>query len=225
MPTPSTLSFYDAVASAYAEAFHKELEHKPFDRWMLLRFADENMGMGRIGDLGCGPGHTTKFLFDAGLDEILGLDLSPKMVEEAQGLNPGIKFVVGDMLRIAFRKNSFRGLVAFYSIVHFNGQELKTFFLEAARVLQVGGQLLISFHVGTEVNTLDEFLGVKATVQFRFHEVDSVIDLLKETGFALVDAITRYPYEGHEYPSQRAYLLAEKLDPGDPFEKLYAGLV
>src|ERR1700722_15188900 len=54
-------STYDKVASAYAATFLHELDHKPFDREILTRFAAATRGSSREGhpvcDLGCGPGH------------------------------------------------------------------------------------------------------------------------------------------------------------------------
>lgn len=222
--TEQTKAFYDAVASAYAEANYRELDHKPLDRWLLLRFADENLGKGRVGDLGCGPGQATRFLFDAGLDEIIGIDLSPKMVEQAQKLNPDLTYKVGDMLRIAFRKNSFRALVALYSIVHFDDKQVDTFLKEAFRILKPDGQLLLSFHIGSEVQHVEELNGVQAKANFHFFEVDPMVEALKDNGFRIMDVVIRYPYPDVEFQSRRAYVLAEKIDPGDPFEKLYLGL-
>ena len=50
---------YDAVAAEYAERFAGELAHKPLDRELLGRFADEVRGRGLVYDLGCGPRCTT----------------------------------------------------------------------------------------------------------------------------------------------------------------------
>lgn len=225
MPSSETTrTFYDTVASAYAEAFKDELAHKPFDRWALLRFADENLGKGRVGDIGCGPGHTTKFLADAGLDELIGLDLSPRMVEEAKKRHPDLNFRVCDMLRINFRKNSFRALLAQYAVVHFDDRQLNTFLKEAQRILMDDGQLLLSFHIGSETKHVDELVGVKAEADFCFFEVEPMLEALKATGFRIMDVITRHPYPEVEYQSLRAYILAVKIPVPDPFELMYAGL-
>ena len=56
---------YNATAENYAKQFIDELSHKHLDRILLKQFADENKG-GNCIDLGCGPGQTTKFLFDSG---------------------------------------------------------------------------------------------------------------------------------------------------------------
>ena len=91
---------YDRVAAQYAEHYSNELLHKPFDRDLLSRFAAEMKDSGEVCDMGCGPGHVARYLRDAGLTKITGLDLSPCMVEEARRLNPDIEFRVGDLLAL-----------------------------------------------------------------------------------------------------------------------------
>jgi trans-aconitate methyltransferase len=55
---------------------------------------------GDVCEMGCGPGQVAGYLRDAGLAKLFGLDLSPRMVEQAQRLNPDISFQVGDMLAL-----------------------------------------------------------------------------------------------------------------------------
>ncbi|HYU33725.1 MAG TPA: class I SAM-dependent methyltransferase, partial [Thermoanaerobaculia bacterium] len=53
---------YDSAAEAYAEHLATELDHKPLDRHLLNRFAEEVRGHGLVADLGCGPGHVARYL-------------------------------------------------------------------------------------------------------------------------------------------------------------------
>src|SRR5258705_3140283 len=86
---------YDRVADEYAERLYDELAGKPLDRELLDRLATL-IGDGRVCDVGCGPGHITRYLHDRGCDAF-GIDLSPRMVEVATALNPGCDFDVGDL--------------------------------------------------------------------------------------------------------------------------------
>src|SRR4051794_520906 len=97
-PADDVRGSYDRVAGEYAAHLADELDHKPLDRALLLRFAELVAG-GAVCELGCGPGHVARFLHDAGV-AVSGIDLSPRMVEEARKLNPGIDFRVGDMLAL-----------------------------------------------------------------------------------------------------------------------------
>jgi SAM-dependent methyltransferase len=51
---------------------------------------------GEVCDMGCGPGHVSRYLHDAGAT-VSGLDLSPRMVEIARQLNPDLSFLLGNM--------------------------------------------------------------------------------------------------------------------------------
>ena len=95
-------------------SLRKRATHKPLDRELLSRFAAEVKSRGDVFDIGCGPGHITRYLRDAGLAKIFGLDLSPRMVEQAQRFNPNISFQIGDMLALHLQDRSLAGMVAFY---------------------------------------------------------------------------------------------------------------
>jgi ubiquinone/menaquinone biosynthesis C-methylase UbiE len=52
---------YDAVAREYDRQLSNELDVKPLDRALLMALM-ELVGTGTIADVGCGPGHVTRFL-------------------------------------------------------------------------------------------------------------------------------------------------------------------
>ena len=198
---------YDGAAEAYAAHLFDELERKPLDRHLLNRFAEETRGRGPVADLGCGPGHVSRYLHDRGV-ETIGVDLSPRMIEVARSRNPALEFRVGDMTALALEEASLAGVVAFYSIVHFEPSVLPAVFAEMRRVLKPGALALISFHAGDEVVHADDLFGVAVSLDFRFHQPERVIDALRESGLRVIEQIVREPYEGAEYQSRRCYLLA-----------------
>ena len=95
---------YDRLATDYARKIYSELEHKPFDRNQLDRFASLVSEQDLVVDLGCGPGQIARYLADRRV-RAFGLDLSHGMLLEAQRLNPGIGFVEGDMLALPIGAN------------------------------------------------------------------------------------------------------------------------
>ncbi|MFP5288538.1 MAG: class I SAM-dependent methyltransferase [Thermoanaerobaculia bacterium] len=199
---------YDSAAEAYAEHLATELVHKPLDRHLLHRFAEEVRGRGLVADLGCGPGHVARCLHEQGVT-VVGIDLSPGMVRVATDLHPGIEFRVGDMTRLDLPDASLAGVVAFYSIVHFGPAELGAVFQEIRRVLRPGGLALISFHIGDEVVHVDDLFGSPVSLDFRFHVPGVVIEALRSAQLAVIEHVEREPYDGVEYPSRRCYLLAK----------------
>lgn len=208
--TDKILHCYNQVAEDYAIERWDELSRKRIDQLLLKEFASVNKDKGPCADFGCGPGQTTKFLYDNGLENIVGIDLSPAMVKVAQRLSPHIKFETGDLLNIAFPSGYLGSALAFYAIVHFNHDQIRTCFTEINRVLKTGGDFLFSYHAGDEVVHFDKAHDKEIDIDLFFFKTEDIVQLLKETGFKVIDAIERRPNEEMEYPTRRAYVWAEK---------------
>jgi len=88
-PAVGVRAAYDAVARAYDEQLSNELDGKPLDRALLEGFL-ELTGAGTIADVGCGPGHVTRFLA-ARHPTVLGIDLSPGMIAVARERAPNLR--------------------------------------------------------------------------------------------------------------------------------------
>lgn len=201
---------YDSAAEAYAEHLATELERKPLDRHLLNRFAEETRGKGLVADLGCGPGHVTRYLHEQGVT-VVGIDLSPEMIRVARQLHPAVDFEVGDMGRLDLPDASLAGVLAFYAIVHFEAPQLGAILSEIRRVLSPGGVALVSFHIGDQVVHLDDLFGAAVSLDFRFHDPGTVVEALRAAGLDVIEHVEREPYEGAEYPSRRCYLLARAV--------------
>jgi len=202
-------NLYDTVAKKYAVAFSGEHEKKPKDQEVLRRFSREIGSRKPVWDFGCGPGQTTQYLKDLGL-EISGLDLSEKMIEQARTIHPGIHFQKGNILSLEFNDDSIAGIVAFYAIVHFTKTQVQKAFDEVFRVLQPDGLFLFTFHIGEDALNVEEFLGKKIDIDFMFFTTDIISTCLATIGFERIEIVEREPYPGVEYESQRAYVFAKK---------------
>lgn len=204
------LSCYNKVADDYAADRWDELSKKHLDQLLLKEFAAVNKDKGPCADFGCGPGQTTRFLYDNGLKDIVGIDLSPAMVSAARKLSPDIKFETGDLLNIGYAAEYFRSTVAFYSIVHFDTEQVKKCFEEINRVMKAGGDFLFSFHAGDEIVHFDKAHDKEIDIDLYFFKTEDIIELLHGTGFKIIDAIERPAREDMNYPTRRAYIWAEK---------------
>lgn len=200
---------YDAIADEYARRIFDELRNKPLDRQLLDRFAVATAGRGEVCDMGCGPGHVARYLQEAGAS-VFGLDLSPRMLEKARELNPGMHFRQGDMLALELADNSLAGITAFYAIVNLAPRLLVTVFREMDRVLQPDGLVLLAFHNGNEQRHLTEFLDLPVDLDFYLLPAGAVRQLLEVAGFHIEEIIERDPYPEVEHPTRRAYIFARK---------------
>lgn len=205
---------YDAVAELYAVDYFDELSRKPFDRGLLAKFAKLTGQRGRVCDIGCGPGHLARHLSEIGLD-VMGVDVSPVMVEVARKLNPDLPFQQGNMLQLPFADGSFAGIAAFYSIIHIERPRVTDALREFFRVLQSAGHLLLSFHVGEGEVHRDEYYshsgqnGPPIAFHATLFAMDEMQRYLEQAGFKVQESLDRGPYD-FEYPSRRAYILARR---------------
>jgi SAM-dependent methyltransferase len=205
----TTQTSYDQVAAEYAEKFKDEMDDKPFDRDCLDRLARQVGNLGPICDMGCGPGQIARYLHRQGV-ATLGVDLSPRMVAEAQRLNPDIHFHQGDMLSLPDEDNSWGGIAAFYCIIHIPRAQIVDALREMKRVLQPGGVLLVTFHIGAEVKHLDEWWEKPVNLDFAFYLPEEMESWLKTAGFELEETLVREPNPDVEVATRRAYVFARK---------------
>lgn len=211
---------YDTVAADYAAALRHELDGKPLDRALLLAVVEMARG-GQIGDLGCGPGHVTRFLADAGA-AVVGSDLSATMIDLAREEHPDLEFRVASMTALPDEDASLAGAVLMYSIIHLSPAERAVAFEELARVLRPGGIAMVAFHISSEdfqpgeTNRMTTWFGHSVDLEGYFLAPETVLDEIGRTGLEVVSATTRMPHTGVEFPSERAYVLAQQPGPPEP---------
>ncbi len=201
---------YDRIAAAYQRHLRDELDGKPLDRALLAMVADAARGRGPVGDLGCGPGHVSAHLAALGAD-VVGVDLSPRMVELASEAVPAGRFLVGDLRDLPLADGCLAAAVALYSIIHLPGPEdLRRACAEFHRVLAPGAEVLVAFHRGDETVHPGALWGHPVGLGFVFLPAERVTSALVEAGLEPRARIDRAPYEGAEHPSERTSLIARR---------------
>jgi SAM-dependent methyltransferase len=203
---------YDQVASAYADSFVHELDHKPFDRELLNRFATTVRPTiattAPVCDLGCGPGHVGAFVADLGID-VTGIDLSAGMVAQARRRYPELTFARGDMTSLDLADQSLAGIICFYALIHIPRTKVPLALGEMFRVLAPGAPLLLSVHGGQGTLHAHEMAGQPADLDATLFTLPELRGLVERSGLRVVEAHERAPYEG-EHPTSRLYVWAER---------------
>ena len=198
---------YDIAAELYADMCFYELYDKPLDKKLYDLFFERVVNKGTAIEIGCGPGEIANYLKMKGLD-IIGLDISSKMIKVAKKLNPLIDYRIGDVFDLRFNDGSIAGIVAPYLIVNFKLDDISKAFSEIYRVLIDKGQLLISFHSGGQELEINDFFVKGNTIPFTYFDSDTIRDRLVDSGFKIIEYINRMPYEGEV--TTRTYIYTEK---------------
>ncbi len=92
-------------------------------------------------DIGCGSGNYTHALFEKGIN-ILGIDISKKMLAKAKRKNSAINWIEGDAKSLPFQSSIFDGAICTLATHHI--QDIDRAFQEVSRVLSKGKFVLFT---------------------------------------------------------------------------------
>ncbi|WP_419249009.1 class I SAM-dependent methyltransferase [Streptomyces canus] len=85
-----------------------DIRRHPWLKASIDAFTDTVRGLGSVLDVGCGPGTVTAYLAERGLD-VSGVDLSPRMIENARRLHPECRFAVASATELDLGEASLGG--------------------------------------------------------------------------------------------------------------------
>lgn len=192
-------SSYDRVADNYVAMGMGDLTAEPWLRAALAAFAEEVRDRGPVLDVGCGPGHVTAYLAGLGLDA-RGVDLSPRMIEHARRLHPGLDFTVGSATDLGLADASLGGALGWWSLFNLPRDVLPAVLAELARALVPGGRLLLGTHLGDgEVARTEAYGGVPVQWTTHLWQPEHLVVLLGIAGLDL-EAELRLPAGGGVRP-------------------------
>jgi SAM-dependent methyltransferase len=196
---------FDAVAGQYVKDFADELAGKPLDRKLLTLFASR-AGVGRVLDIGCGPGQVGDFVAALG-PTVIGVDFSAESLAQGVAHFPRLRFACADFRALPFADESLDGIDAFYCLIYLSEGELSPALAEWRRVLHPGAPLLIAVHGGRGEDHFDDYRGIPIDITLRWRNPERFAAVVASSGFS-VDALTvREPY-AEEHPSPRVYVEA-----------------
>ncbi|MFZ2511876.1 MAG: class I SAM-dependent methyltransferase [Gordonia sp. (in: high G+C Gram-positive bacteria)] len=165
-------------------------------------------------DAGCGTGRLAGYLASRG-HQVSGFDSSPDMLDLARAKNPDVSFGVADLRSLPVNDSSVDLVVSALALAHI--RDLAPVFKEWARVLNAGGNLVVS-------DTRGQFPGshlypcVEAlpTGDFGYipswrHATAEYIRAALDSGFNLVDC--HEPLQHASLPSKEKYVPDNPAEP------------
>jgi SAM-dependent methyltransferase len=174
---------YTEISEIYIQMFGAGAHVDPDD----LGFLERHFGRcaGTILDAGCGPGHLTGYLTGLGL-KATGMDLVPAFIETARANWPGVTFAVGSMCPLDLPRGSLSGILAWYSLIHYEPAAVRDVLRTFRTALSDNGILVIGFFEGHDVQPFEH----KVTTAYRW-PVDEMSELASAAGFVEVDRLRR----------------------------------
>lgn len=177
---------YDRVADNYAHMVlttgFGDIRRHPWLKAAIDAFADTVGGLGPVLDVGCGPGTVTAYLAERGLD-VSGVDLSPRMIDNARRLHPECRFSVASATELDLAEASFGGLLGWWSLFNLPRDILPQVLASFARALKPGGHFITATHVGDEdVVRTEAYGGVPVHWTTHRWQPESLLPLITRAG-------------------------------------------
>lgn len=110
----------------------------------------------------------------------------PAFVESARANWPEVEFTVGSMCPLDLPDSSLSGILAWYSLIHYEPDELTGVLRGFRAALSYNGTLVVGFFEGEDVEPFTH----KVTTAYRW-PVDDMSEMLSAAGFVEVDRIRR----------------------------------
>lgn len=212
----SVCETYDALADRYDEVERALMWNRPVDLGLMFSFARmAAQHLGRVGDVGCGPGHVTQFLRQLELDAI-GFDLSTAMVARAAANHPGCAFRTSPLEALPIKDGEWAGAVSLGATWHHDAAGRRLALRELARVIRPGGALLFGWLESAprcpadSCQRLYQWLDREVALELHFVGVKTALREATLAGFEVISATLREPITPYELPARRGFLLARR---------------
>jgi len=174
---------YNKIAELYSKYnFEKLLQ------FQLSKFISLLPGK-KVLDVGCGMGRDVAYFMEEGLD-VIGIDLSEKMIEEAKKRVKKGKFKIMDFRKVDFKDKTFDGIWSMAGFVHIAKDEMPKLLKEMNRVLKEEGIIYIAIKEGQGEKEVKAPKYKGEPRVFVLYQQLELEEFLKEAGFEVVNSDT-----------------------------------
>ncbi|MEU9171687.1 class I SAM-dependent methyltransferase [Streptomyces sp. NPDC048420] len=152
---------FDALGATYEKAFAHSEVHLASLEWLLGRLAPGS----RILDVGSGTGRPTASTLVAAGHEVLGVDVSPVMVDLASRQVPQATFRRADIREVPLEQGSFDAVCVYFSLLQMPRADQSAVLEKLAGALRPDGSLVLATVPADVEDLAIEFMGqpVRAT--------------------------------------------------------------
>ena len=175
------ISTYDQIVQEYVQhEFNSPVMEKHYQRFM--------QGLpqgGRVFDVGCGPGQAASRFSSRGY-QVIGIDLSEKMLESARTAVPEGTFYQMDVENITLTEK-FHGIWAAFILVHVQRQFHKNIVKRFFKLLEPNGLLYLGMLEGQGERVMPEPYNRSLQQFFVFSSQQETENILREVGFKVED--------------------------------------
>lgn len=165
---------------------------------------------GKILDVGCGPGLEANYMHEQGF-EVVGVDISEKMLALARKRNPAIEFLQSDLIDVEFREKIFYGIAALSSLIHIRKKDVPAVLKKFNSYLKKGGLLYLELQEGkSKEGTFSTPVKSKEKIFINVFSFGEIRQLLKKAGFLLEYVQMTSPHQKWELPFNKLSIIVRK---------------
>ncbi|MEV5515433.1 class I SAM-dependent methyltransferase [Streptomyces flaveolus] len=137
---PPAAAVFDALGADYEKAFAGSPAHRRSLEWLLGRLAPGS----RVLDVGSGTGRPTAETLAGAGHRVVGVDVSPVMVELAARQVPDASFRCADIRDVPLADGSFDAVCVYFALLQLDRREQTDVVRRLARALTPSGHLVLA---------------------------------------------------------------------------------
>lgn len=180
-----TINQYNKIALLYAQNISRRIPQEEINYFAKLLKPHS-----KILDVGCAAGRDSRIFKDLGFD-VIGIDLSEKLLEIAKRNNPDITFKKADFRSIPYPNDSFDGLWVNAVFHHIDREEMITALKEFRRVLKANGILYIRTKQGKGNWKGREELALNEEREFTLLSSKDLESMIKKIGLSKIELYSK----------------------------------
>ena len=139
----------------------------------------------KVLDIGCGAGRDVQYFKEEGLD-VIGIDISDGLLEEAKQRFPDCKFEKMDMLNLKLLESSFDGAWVMASLADIPKKDVLNALENIRKVLNANGVVYIAVKEGDGEQLIEKKQYENSPRFYSFYRKQELEDYLKKANFNVI---------------------------------------